>query len=235
MSNERSKKMADLIDKMCRKISQLTRVVYILNTKNDEHESLINAIAISYENEMSNLTNEFNFQMKKMRQHIDKLKEKKNLETKIKEINEKYNNQVKSFTTDFDGMRKEVKEKHKKMKDEYNEKYNKMIKENSELKKIFQEKINDIIRKNEENNRKSLLEQQRLASNSSAEIERIKKSYEQQILEMKSDHQKGLDELRKSLNNEMEKIKIEYEKKIKDYQSMMDTVNSSGEKKLKDL
>ncbi len=46
MSNERSKKMADLIDKMCRKISQLTRVVYILNTKNDEHESLINAIAI---------------------------------------------------------------------------------------------------------------------------------------------------------------------------------------------
>ena len=33
MSNDRSKKMADLIDKMCRKISQLTRVVYILNTK----------------------------------------------------------------------------------------------------------------------------------------------------------------------------------------------------------
>ena len=114
MSNERSKKMADLIDKMCRKISQLTRVVYILNTKNDEHESLINAIAISYENEMSNMTNEFNFQMKKMKQHIDKLKEKKNLENKIKEINDKYNNQVKSFSTDFDGMRKEVKENLKK-------------------------------------------------------------------------------------------------------------------------
>ena len=139
MSNERSRKMADLIDKMCRKISQLTRVVYILNTKNDEHESLINAIAISYENEMSNMTNECNFQMKKMKQHIEKLKEKKNLENKIKEINDKYNNQVKSFSSDFDAMRKEVKEKHKKMKDEYNDKYNKMIKENSELKKIFQD------------------------------------------------------------------------------------------------
>ena len=137
MSNERSKKMADLIDKMCRKISQLTRVVYILNTKNDEHESLINAIAISYENEMSNMTNEFNFQMKKMKQNLDKVKEKKNLENKIKEINEKYNNQVKSFTTDFDGMRKEVKEKHKKMKDEYNDKYNKMIKRKLEIKKNF--------------------------------------------------------------------------------------------------
>ena len=176
MSNDRNKKMADLIDKMCRKISQLTRVVYILNTKNDEHESLINAIAISYENEMSNMTNEFNFQMKKMKQHMDKLKEKKNLETKIKEINDKYNNQVKSFSTDFDGMRKEVKEKHKKMKDEYNDKYNKMIKENSDLKKMFQEKINEIMRKNDEYNRKALLEQQRLASNSTAELKELKKA-----------------------------------------------------------
>ena len=175
MSNERSKKMADLIDKMCRKISQLTRVVYILNTKNDEHESLINAIAISYENEMSNMTNECNFQMKKMKQHIEKLKEKKNLENKIKEINDKYNTQVKSFSSDFDAMRKEVKDKHKKMKDEYNDKYNKMIKENSDLKKMFQEKINEIIRQNEENTRKALLEQQKLLSNSSAEIDRIKK------------------------------------------------------------
>ena len=181
MSNERSKKMADLIDKMCRKISQLTRVVYILNTKNDEHESLINAIAISYENEMSNMTNECNFQMKKMKQHIEKLKEKKNLENKIKEINDKYNTQVKSFSSDFDAMRKEVKEKHKKMKDEYNDKYNKMIKENSDLKKMFQEKINEIIRQNGENTRKALLQQQKLLSNSSAEIDRIKKSYELQI------------------------------------------------------
>ena len=193
MSNERSKKMADLIDKMCRKISQLTRVVYILNTKNDEHESLINAIAISYENEMSNMTNECNFQMKKMKQHIEKLKEKKNLENKIKEINDKYNNQVKSFSSDFDAMRKEVKEKHKKMKDEYNDKYNKMIKENSELKKIFQDKINEIIRQNEENNRKALLEQQKLMSNSSLEIDRIKKSYELQILELKNSHKKEME------------------------------------------
>lgn len=230
MSNEKSRKMADLIDKMCRKISQLTRVVYILNTKNDEHESLINAIAISYENEMTNMTNEFNFQMKKMKQHVEKLKERKNLENKIKEINDKYNNQVKSFTTDFDGMRKEVKEKHKKMKDEYNDKYNKMIKENGELKKMFQDKINEIMKKNDENNRKALLEQQRLASNSSAEIERIKKSYEQKILDLKSEHQKELNDLRKSLNDEMDRMKQEYEKKIKEYQALMDNANSSGEK-----
>ena len=62
------------------------------------------------------MTNECNFQMKKMKQHIEKLKEKKNLENKIKEINDKYNTQVKSFTSDFETMRKEVKEKHKKFK-----------------------------------------------------------------------------------------------------------------------
>ena len=60
--------MADLIDKMCRKISQLARVVCMLKYKNDEHESLINDIAMSDENEMSNMTNELNFQTKKIKE-----------------------------------------------------------------------------------------------------------------------------------------------------------------------
>ena len=231
MSNERNKKMADLIDKMCRKISQLTRVVYILNTKNDEHESLINAIAISYENEMSNMTNECNFQMKKMKQHIEKLKEKKNLENKIKEINDKYNSQVKSFSSDFDTMRKEVKDKHKKMKDEYNDKYNKMIKENSDLKKLFQDKINEIIKQNEENTKKALLEQQKILSNSSAEIDRLKKSYELQILELKTGHKKEIEDLKKTFENDLLKMKDDYEKKIRDYQNMLSDANSDGQKK----
>ena len=47
-----------------------------------------------------------------------KIKRKKNLENKIKEINDKYNSQVKSFTSDFDTMRKEVKDKQKKISTE---------------------------------------------------------------------------------------------------------------------
>ena len=227
MSNQRNQKTADLIDKMCRKISQLTRVVYILNTKNDDHESLINAIVLGYENDMFNMTRECNIQMKKMKQYVDKIKEQNNPEPKLKAINEKYNNQVKLFSTDFDGMRKEVKEKHKKMKDEYNDKYNKMIKESAEMKKLFQDKINELNKKHEENLRKNLLEQQRLASNSSSEMERIKKGYEQQISELKNKHNKEMEDLKNSLLSQMEKMKADYEKKIKEYQTMLEKMEES--------
>ena len=36
------------------------------------------------------------------------------------------------------------------MKDEYNDKYNKMIKENTEIKKLFQDKINELIKQKKE-------------------------------------------------------------------------------------
>ena len=38
----------ELIDRMCKKISQLTRVIYLLNTRNDESDSLIKSILKSY-------------------------------------------------------------------------------------------------------------------------------------------------------------------------------------------
>ena len=47
-----NQKTAELIDKMCRKISQLTRVVYILNSKNDENESITEDIISRFENDI---------------------------------------------------------------------------------------------------------------------------------------------------------------------------------------
>ena len=73
-SNQRNQKTAELIDKMCRKISQLTRVVYVLNSKNDEHESLIDALAQAYEKELSNSEREKNITIKKIKSQIEKIK-----------------------------------------------------------------------------------------------------------------------------------------------------------------
>ena len=39
----------ELYDRMCKKISQLTRVIFVLNTKNDENENLAEAIVEAYE------------------------------------------------------------------------------------------------------------------------------------------------------------------------------------------
>ena len=145
-SNQRNQKTAELIDKMCRKISQLTRVVYVLNSKNDEHESLIDAMAQAYEKELSNSEREKNITIKKMKSQIEKIKIQNNPEQKILEINKKFDNQVNSFNKEYDKLKKEMKTKQKNISDEYNEKYNKMIKENVEMKKLYENKINDILK-----------------------------------------------------------------------------------------
>jgi len=43
---------ADLHKKMSKKIAQLTRVIYQLNTKNDDHELELQQQAMTYENDI---------------------------------------------------------------------------------------------------------------------------------------------------------------------------------------
>jgi hypothetical protein len=159
-SNQRNQKTAELIDKMCRKISQLTRVVYVLNSKNDEHESLLEALSQSYEKELSNSEREKNIIMKKMKSQIDKIKLQNNPDQKINEINKKFDNQVNTFNKEYDKLKKDMKNKQKTIQDEYNEKYNKMIKENVEIKKLYDNKINDILKRIEEEKKKWVLEKE---------------------------------------------------------------------------
>ena len=39
----------ELLDRTCKKISQLTRVIYLLNTRNDESDALIKSILKTYD------------------------------------------------------------------------------------------------------------------------------------------------------------------------------------------
>ena len=185
-SNQRNQKTAELIDKMCRKISQLTRVVYVLNSKNDEHESLIDALAQAYEKELSNSEREKNISIKKMKSQIEKIKIQNNPEQKILEINKKFDNQVNSFNKEYDKLKKDMKSKQKNIQDEYNEKYNKMIKENVEMKKLYENKINDILKRVEDEKKKWLLEKEIASNANESEIEKLKRKYEEQIINIKN-------------------------------------------------
>lgn len=46
------KKQADLHHQMCKKIAQLTKVIYAMNTKNDEHECEMKAMKDDYETQI---------------------------------------------------------------------------------------------------------------------------------------------------------------------------------------
>lgn len=50
----------ELHHKMCKKVAQLTKVIFYLNTKNDEYESNLKAVVNAYESELDNTVKEVN-------------------------------------------------------------------------------------------------------------------------------------------------------------------------------
>ena len=75
----------ELIDHICKKISQLIRVIYLLNTRNDESDSLIKSILKSYDSELENFRKEAN-EVIKIKLKIEKSKETSLYDNKIKDI-----------------------------------------------------------------------------------------------------------------------------------------------------
>jgi hypothetical protein len=45
----------DLHHKMCKKVARLTRVIFILNTKNDENDVNVKVMKKAYENELNKI------------------------------------------------------------------------------------------------------------------------------------------------------------------------------------
>ena len=50
----------DLHFKMCKKVAQLTKVIFYLNSKNDEYEQNLSSVVCAYESEMDIIVKECN-------------------------------------------------------------------------------------------------------------------------------------------------------------------------------
>ena len=230
-----SQTQKELIDKMNRKISQLTRVVYILNSKNDENESIMESITSAFESEVQSVSREANQVIKKMKNQIDKIRLQTNPEEKLNLINDKYEKSLQSFKNEYDKLKKESQKKTKSLSDEYNDKYNKMMKDLVELKRQSDIRINEIMKRNDEEKRKLQMEREKEKYSSLNDIDNIKKSYEEKIAYLISQHKTTIQNIQEENNEKMGKMKIEYEKKILEYKKLLEASNSTSSKQLDEL
>jgi len=53
--------LGELHHRLCKKIAQLTKVIFFLNTKNDEYESNLKAVVVAYESEMDQIVKEYHY------------------------------------------------------------------------------------------------------------------------------------------------------------------------------
>ena len=171
----------DLLERMCKKISQLTRVIYLLNTKNEESESLIKGILSSNEKDMDNLRREANSVIDQMKDKIDKLKDTSYVDSKLKDIKRKYDDTVLKYSAGFESFKADIKKSKDALNLEYRDKYNEMIKEVSDIKKAADKKISDFMKKSEDEKMRLVAEKEKTKMDLMNEIENLKKSYENKI------------------------------------------------------
>ena len=161
----------EAVDRMCKKISQLTRVIYLLNTKNDESNALIKALYKTYDKEMENLRTEANNTIKNLQKKLEKGKDTSAVDNKIKEIRKKYDDSCIAFMNSIDKLKRDVKKNEDNMKKEYEEKYKMMIEEVQKVKKDADNKIKNYLKKYEE-------EKKKLSGASVEEINKLKNELE---------------------------------------------------------
>ena len=110
----------DLHHKMSKKIAQLTRVIFHLNTKNDEYEYNLRAIVGAYENELDNLVREANSTILKYKETVTKMQKNDELENQMKNFQDKIDIEKAKSITEFSNYKKMMEDREFKFLKESN-------------------------------------------------------------------------------------------------------------------
>ena len=145
----------EAVDRMCKKISQLTRVIYLLNTKNDESNALIKSLYKTYDKEMETLRKNANETIKNLQKKIEKGKDTSLIDAKVKEIRKKYDDSCIAFMNAMDKFKRDVKRNEDNIKKEYEDKYKMMIEEVQKVKKDADNKVKNYLKKYEDEKNKT--------------------------------------------------------------------------------
>ena len=226
---------SEVYERMCKKIAQLTRVIFILNTKNDENESLIESFVETYEKEIENITKEANFVISNMKKAITQMKDNINVDDKLKEITRKYEDTCLAYGNDYDRYKKEIMNREKKITDDYTEKVDKMYRDLADLKKIYDTKYSELNKKSEDEKKALINDKETIKKELNNEIENIKKTFTDKT--QKTNEEVKSREEKTKIENEKEKklIKDEYDKKISDYQKLLENSSNSNGKQAEEM
>lgn len=110
----------DLLHKMSKKIAQLTKVIFYLNTKNDEYEYNLKSIISAYELEIEQLVKESNTSIIKYKEMLNRAQKNEELESQLRNFQEKIDLEKSKSIVEFANYRRSVEEKETKLTKENN-------------------------------------------------------------------------------------------------------------------
>ncbi|KAM6081447.1 protein FAM184A isoform 2-T2 [Chlamydotis macqueenii] len=228
----------DLHFKMSKKIAQLTKVIYALNTKNDEHEAAIQALKDAHEEEIQQILAETR---EKILQYKSKVAEEMDLKRKIQVLEESLEDHKKmkhQALTEFEAYKGRVEDMQLCAEAQHVQRVVTMSREVEEIRKKFEERLRSFIQLQVqyEKDKRTALEDLRAAHR--LEIQELLKTQQSQNATL-SKGQEKLEELHRleleDLNNKVEELRLERKKLIEDYEGKLSKAQSFYEHELDSL
>ncbi|KAM9260976.1 protein FAM184A isoform 2-T2 [Cariama cristata] len=228
----------DLHFKMSKKIAQLTKVIYALNTKNDEHEAAIQALKDAHEEEIQQILAETR---EKILQYKSKVAEEMDLKRKIQVLEESLEDHKKmkhQALTEFEAYKDRVEDMQLCAEAQHVQRVVTMSREVEEIRKKFEERLRSFIQLQVqyEKDKRTALEDLRAAHR--LEIQELLKTQQSQNATL-SKGQEKLEELHRleleDLNSKIEELRLERKKLIEDYEGKLSKAQSFYEHELDSL
>lgn len=221
--------------KMSKKIAQLTKVIYALNTKNDEHEAGLQNMKETHEEEMQQVLMETK---KKLNHFQAQLSQEKKLRQRIKDLETALAGQEQhrqSALAEFADFKKNAEEKESMLKAEQSQKILSLSEDLLDVKRNFEFKLNQFEKTKEVLEAERVKQLKELEEKYQHELEILKRSQE--------DHQSGsLEERRKleekfgeeisRLKSENDKLCLQRDELSKDYDAKLEKLQAFHEREL---
>ena len=231
----------DLHVKVCKKVAQLTKVMYALNTKSDEQDAIVNNLKENYEKDVEKIMYESKNKILQFKDQCQKFVEKEKEFDKISCLLKESNEEKKRLENQLKEVVDAYKLSERQLKNDYETKYLEIQNKVLERKQEFDEltRLFSCYQEKQENKHSHDVTQLTLKYHD--EIKLLKESHLKEIDKLENNYlnrESGIDlkmkeyeTIHSQLESEKQQIKGEYENKIekvkKYYENEKNTLRSS--------
>uniref|UniRef100_A0AAZ3SPK3 Protein FAM184A/B N-terminal domain-containing protein n=1 Tax=Oncorhynchus tshawytscha TaxID=74940 RepID=A0AAZ3SPK3_ONCTS len=225
----------DLHLKMSKKIAQLTKVIYALNTKNDEHEAAIQILKEAHEEEVQQILSETR---EKIMQYKGKISDEMDLKQRIQSMEESmelHERMKRQALAEFETYRQRVEDMQLCTEAQHTQRVVTMSREVEEMRRSFEEKLRffGTAQAQFEQEKKLVLEE--LKANHRQEVSELLRSHQSQNQNHSKDQEK-LGQLHKaeveSLSERMEEVKGDKKRLVEEYEAKLNKAQAFYEREL---
>uniref|UniRef100_A0A8C6UR94 Family with sequence similarity 184 member A n=1 Tax=Neogobius melanostomus TaxID=47308 RepID=A0A8C6UR94_9GOBI len=225
----------DLHLKMSKKIAQLTKVIYALNTKNDEHEAAIATLKEAHEEEVQQILSETR---EKILQYKSKISDELDLKRRIQSLEESmelHDRMKRQALTEFESYRQRVEDMQHCTEAQHTQRVVSMSREVEEMRRSFEEKLRSFSTAQSQFEQEKKVALEELKTEHRQEIQELLRSHQSQNANYSKDQEK-LVQLHKaevdSLSERVDELKKDKKRLVEEYEAKLSKAQAFYEREL---